>query len=418
MSNITTPSTDELLALPIEEGIENGASTTSSKEQQVTQQWITKVAEVCEEASQGNLEARLLHVDVEGDLGRMIHAINAMLDYTDAFVRESKAALDCAAHGKFYRRVLERGMNGTFKQAAQIINSATGKMQKTSLALEETKAERLMMADDFEETVKGITSVVAAASTELCATAKTLSETAQHTVDESNRAVEASEQSSENVENVSSSTEQLSKAVSEIDGKVHESNRIVQDAIKEAEHAATTIGGLKESSMSIESVVRMISDIARQTNLLALNAAIEAARAGEAGRGFAIVAQEVKSLAQETETATNRVNDEIAKIQIGTTDSVAVITKVEQIIKKLDETSASISQSVHEQNRATNEISRNVEEVSTRTQSVTENVTAVSQIANETSHSVEELLSAASELSQQSELLSSSVEGFLVRIRA
>ena len=98
--------------------------------------WIKKMANVCEAASQGDLEARLLHIDIDGDLERALRSVNGLLDYTDAFVRESKASLTAAANGKFFRKVLLKGMLGSFKQASEVINSAGEKMKRQTEEIE------------------------------------------------------------------------------------------------------------------------------------------------------------------------------------------------------------------------------------------------------------------------------------------
>ncbi|MCA9151615.1 MAG: hypothetical protein KDA92_20020, partial [Planctomycetales bacterium] len=124
--------------------------------------WIRTAANVCDQAAHGNLEARLLNINIEGPLGRMAHSINGMLDYTDAFVREARASLEAAAQGRFFRRVLLQGMAGTFKQASQIINKSTTYMRAKSEAIAKAEAQRLEIADEFEATVKSISDAIAA----------------------------------------------------------------------------------------------------------------------------------------------------------------------------------------------------------------------------------------------------------------
>ena len=94
--------------MPIEELFQvDNTSTSNAKNENAFEldnihNWIRQAADVCEQAAKGNLEARLLNVDVEGDLARMIYGINSLLDNTDAFIREAKASLDHAAKGKFF----------------------------------------------------------------------------------------------------------------------------------------------------------------------------------------------------------------------------------------------------------------------------------------------------------------------------
>ena len=107
-----------------------------------------------------------------------------------------------------------------------------------------------------------------------------------------------------------------------------------------------TIRQLAESSGRIGEVVGLISDIAEQTNLLALNATIEAARAGEAGKGFAVVASEVKSLANQTGKATEEISAQVCEIQSVTQGVVSAIEGFGQTVEKMNELSNSVTQSV------------------------------------------------------------------------
>jgi len=117
-----------------------------------------------------------------------------------------------------------------------------------------------------------------------------------------------------------------------------------------------------DSSAEIGEVIKVITSIAQQTNLLALNATIEVARAGEAAKGFAVVANEVKELANETAKATEDISRKIESIQLDTKDSVEVIGTISGIINQISDISATVASGVEEQNATTNEMSRNVTE--------------------------------------------------------
>jgi methyl-accepting chemotaxis protein len=117
---------------------------------------------------------------------------------------------------------------------------------------------------------------------------------------------------------------------------------------------------LGDSSMEIGQVVKVITLIAQQTNLLALNATIEAARAGEAGKGFAVVANEVKELAKETATATEDIGSRITQIQDDTSESVAAIGRISDIVSKINEIQSVIASAVEEQSSTSKEMAMSV----------------------------------------------------------
>jgi methyl-accepting chemotaxis protein len=191
---------------------------------------------------------------------------------TDAFLREAGAALEHASHGKFFRRVLLRGMRGTFSHKSQLINEATEKMARNAASLKE------------------------------------------------------------------------------VETLISNSAKIAEEAVREATDASGVVKQLGEASDRIGHVVKSISQIAWQTKLLAFNAKIEASRAGEAGRGFEVVAQEVKALAQQTAAATDDISREIAAVREEVEQTSKVMETVSKTIGQMQEISASVERAVVEQN--------------------------------------------------------------------
>jgi methyl-accepting chemotaxis protein len=380
--------------------------------------WVKQLADVCESAAAGNLEVRLLHVDADGDLGRALVSVNGLLDYTDAFVRESKASLNAAAHGKFFRKVLLKGMRGTFRHASEVINEAGEKMKYQAEELQQSETRRLEMADEFEQEVQGISTIVSAAATQLHATVQSLKSVTERAILETNMAVESIDQTAQNVDVVADSTVQLNQSIQQIDDRVKQSTEVVQQAVNESEHAREFMSGLVEATNDIGSFAKMIADIAKQTNLLALNATIEAARAGEAGAGFAVVASEVKNLAQDTARATNHITEHIRQIQDVVHDAVTNIATVSSTIRKVDEISESISTSISEQSQAIATIHQNVKDAAGKTVSTSETVKRVSSTASETFLSTSDLVNAANDIARQSESLNAAVNQFLMTIRS
>src|SRR6185295_7574515 len=114
-------------------------------------------------------------------------------------------------------------------------------------------------------------------------------------------------------------------------GSATDAAGIARDAVQVAKAANTTMAKLGSSSSEVGEIVKVITSIAEQTNLLALNATIEAARAGEAGKGFAVVASEVKDLAQETAKATEEISSRIQTIQTDTSAAVEAIARIAEV---------------------------------------------------------------------------------------
>lgn len=170
-----------------------------------------------------------------------------------------------------------------------------------------------------------------------------------------------------NASEVSESMSGISTALDEMNHSLHEINTNCQ---KEAaivgtaeSHTLATralMDRLNASSNEIGKIVKVISEIAAQTNLLALNATIEAARAGESGKGFGVVANEIKVLALQTADSSQQIRDQIVEMQSNTSGAVKAIEEITQLIEQVTESSQIIVAAVHEQGGIIGEISRNM----------------------------------------------------------
>ena len=158
------------------------------------------------------------------------------------------------------------------------------------------------------------------------------------------------------------------------------------------------IGRLAEAAKRIGDVVGLIRSIAEHTNLLALNATIEAARAGNAGRGFAIVASEVKSLATETAKATEEISGQILEVQSSTIQAVGQIKSIASVMTEINAATMEIAISVQQQGTATEEIARSIHSAASSTQNVARNILDTTAAIGETNNAAAEVLDAATYL--------------------
>jgi methyl-accepting chemotaxis protein len=220
------------------------------------------------------------------------------------------------------------------------------------------------------------------------------------------------------MQSVVAATEELSASVDEIRRQVRESNRIAEGAVEQAQHTDNRIGKLSRAAGQIGDVVKLITAIAEQTNLLALNATIEAARAGEAGRGFAVVASEVKSLATQTAKATDEISSHIAGMQEATQESVAAIKEIVSTIGQISTIAGTITNAIEQQSAATQEIAHSIQNVAAGTQQVAGNITEVNRGASETGEASGEVLNSAQTLSAESTRLRQELDRFMANIRA
>jgi methyl-accepting chemotaxis protein len=284
-------------------------------------------------------------------------------------------------------------------------------------------ATRLHAAiESMRETIAGVSMTsqsVAAAATQIAASAEEMSQTLKTQEREATQVsaavsemsasvVEVARKSSDAAGNAKDSGEQAAVGGEIVRRTVGEMNTIDS----EVTNAAGAVEDLAARSDTIGKVIGVINDIAEQTNLLALNAAIEAARAGEHGRGFAVVADEVRKLAERTTTATKEVGETIKSIQVGTRDAVekikACTTRVQDGVKLAGQAGSALDKIVQGSGGVQTmvaSIAAAAEEQSAAADQVARSIQSITASSQESSQAASQAAEAAANLSQQSETL-------------
>ncbi|MBV6470467.1 MAG: hypothetical protein NBKEAIPA_02382 [Nitrospirae bacterium] len=276
--------------------------------------------------------------------------------------------------------------------------------------------------------VAHVTDKVASASVELSATAEEISKGTDTLTSRASQTAAAVEEMNATVGQVAQNSGKAASLAQDTVKTAQDGGTVVSSTIagmqqlsEAVSHSATIIAELGKSSDQIGEIVRTIEDIADQTNLLALNAAIEAARAGEQGRGFAVVADEVRKLAERTTKATKEIGDMIRQIQQDTRGAVdsmqqgtQKVTAGVDLVNKTGDALSQIVRMVSESADMIRQIAVASEEQSVATQQIASDIEQVAKVTKESSSGAHESAKASQDLSQLAVELQGIVGGFKI----